>query len=389
MDDFSQVIVNESEQLQPKLVKWRRDLHRLAEVGMHLPNTMRYIADCLNEMKVKYDYYEDISCIVASFGVGDHCILLRSDSDALNMVEEAEVDFKATNGCMHACGHDMHTTMLLGACSILKNHEKLLNGVVKCVFQAGEEIFQGAKALIDKGILAKPKVEKAFAMHVVSTLPKGVMVCGKQAMASVDGFKLTIKGKGGHGSMPECCIDPLNAAVQVYLGLQSLIAREIKGSDEAVLTIGQIQGGSSANIIPDEVMMQGTLRSFNMEVRNYLVPRIKEISMMIAQSYRCELTYEVLSECASVVCDDEMLILVENSIKSLYAQMNIHRGAHGMGSEDFAQISSLVPSAYYMIGAKVDETEVYGQHHPKVKFNEDVLKIGASIYAKVAFDYLK
>ncbi len=389
MDDFSQVIVNESAQLQTQLVKWRRDLHGLAEVGMHLPNTMKYITTCLKKMNIAYEYYEDISSVVACFGQGEHCILLRSDSDALNIVEEAEVDFKATNGCMHACGHDMHTTMLLGACAILKEHEKELNGVVKCVFQAGEEIFQGAKALIDKGILINPKVEKAFAMHVVSTLPKGVMVCGKQAMASVDGFKLTIKGKGGHGSMPESCIDPLNAAVQVYLGLQSLIAREIKGSDEAVLTIGQIQGGSSANIIPDEVVMQGTLRTFDDEVRTYLVKRMKEISNMIAESYRCELVYEKISECASVICDDEMLKLVENSIHSLYSQMYIHHGAHGMGSEDFAQISKLVPSAYYMIGAKVDDEEGYGQHHPKVKFNEDILHIGASIYAKVAFDYLK
>ena len=388
--NVAEQLKTEAMQLQEKLVEWRRELHQMPEVGIRLPKTVEFIRKCLEEMEVTYEVYEDISCIVATVGKGERCFLLRSDIDGLPVVEETEVSFKSVNGCMHGCGHDMHGTILLGAAKLLKVHEKELNGCVKLLFQSGEEVFQGAKAAIEAGVLENPKVEAAMAMHVIAMMPVGVIMTGKEPMASVDGFKITITGHGGHGSMPEMCVDPINAAVQVYLALQSLIAREIGGTQEAVLTIGQLAAGEVANVIPEKAVLQGTLRTFKKEVRENLVKRIKEVAEGVVLTYRCKMEYEVLSECPSVVTDSKVTEKVEESIKAMVSEFLVMKDAHGMGSEDFAQISDKVPSAYFMMGAgPKEEQKRLGQHNPKVEFNEDVLSIGAAIYAKAAMDWLE
>ena len=208
-------------------------------------------------------------------------------------------------------------------------------------------------------------------------------------MASVDVFKITLTGHGGHGSMPESCVDPINAGVQVYLALQSLIAREIGGTEEAVLTIGQFSAGDVANVIPENAVLQGTLRTFKKEVRQRLLERMEQVVSGVAATYRCQAKYEILSRCPSVVTDDAVTASVENTIRSLVPQFHMMGGAHGMGSEDFSEITELVPSGYFMVGAgPEDPSRRLGQHNPKVEFNEDILSLGAAIYAKVAVDWL-
>lgn len=388
--DGTQDLLEEASALQQQLVKWRRALHQIPETGIHLPQTMAFIKARLDELDIAYQAYDEISCIVAEIGTGDKCFLLRSDMDALPIKEEAEVSFRAVNGCMHGCGHDMHAAILLGTAQLLKAHEEELNGTVKLLFQSGEEVFQGGKAAIAAGVLENPQVEAAFAMHVIAMLPAGILMTGKEPMASVDGFKITVIGHGGHGSMPEVCVDPINAAVQVYLALQSLIAREIGGTEEAVLTIGQLAAGETANVIPERAVLQGTLRTFKKEVRERLVNRIREVADGVAKTYRCQMEYEALSACPGVVTDDEVTSQAGKSIQALLPQAQIITGAHGMGSEDFAEITDRVPGAYYMIGAgPKDPDKRLGQHNPKIEFNEDVLSIGAAIYAKTAADWLK
>lgn len=380
----------EASAIAAQLTTWRRDLHQMPEVGITLPETMAYIEKKLQEMDISYRYYREISCIEATIGTGGKCFLLRSDVDALPVAEEAELPFRSVNGCMHGCGHDLHGTILLGAAKLLKAHEKELPGTVKLLFQSGEEVFQGAKAAVEAGILENPKVDAAFAAHVIAALPVGIVITGKEPMASVDGFKITLTGHGGHGSMPEACVDPINAAVQVYLALQSLIARETGGTDEAVLTIGQLSAGEAANIIPERAVLQGTLRSFKPQLRQRLVNRIREISAGIAAAYRCGFQYEVLSQCPGVVTDDAVTAGIEASIRKVVPQFQLITSAHGMGSEDFAEITDRVPSGYFMLGAGPEEAEKrLGQHNPKVEFNEKILPIGAAIYAQAAMDYLK
>lgn len=361
----------------------------MPETGIHLPQTMDFIKERLDEMGISYKAYDDISCIEATIGTGERCFLLRSDMDGLPVTEEADVSFRSPNGCMHGCGHDMHAAILLGAAKLLKEHERELKGTVKLLFQSGEEVFQGARSAVEAGVLENPHVDAAFAMHVIAMMPVGVVMTGKEAMASVDGFKITINGHGGHGSMPEACVDPINAAVQVYLALQSLIAREVGGTEEAVLTIGQLTAGEVANVIPERAVLQGTLRTFKKEVRERLVKRIQEISAGVAEAYRCRTEYEILSACPSVITDEEVTAQVKESMQGLFPQLQILEGAHGMGSEDFAEITQRVPSAYYMMGAgPEDPKKRLGQHNPKVEFNEDVLWMGSAIYTKTAMDWL-
>lgn len=379
----------EAAELQEQLVQWRRSLHQIPETGIHLPQTMAFIRQQLEEMGISCHVYEDISCIEATIGSGGKCFLLRSDVDALPVTEETDLPFRSSNGCMHGCGHDLHGTILLGAAKLLKAHERELKGTVKLLFQSGEEVFLGAKSAIAAGVLENPKVDAAFAMHVIAMMPVGVLMTGKEAMSSVNGFKITLTGHGGHGSMPEMAVDPINAAVQVYLALQSLIAREIGGSEEAVLTIGQFTAGEASNIIPERAVLQGTLRTFREDVRQRLLKRIREVVSGVALTYRCQAEYEEMFSCSSVVTDDSVTAAVEKSAGKIAPQFHILGGAHGMGSEDFAEITQKVPSAYYMMGAgPAEESKRLGQHNPKVEFNEAVLGIGAGIYAQAAMDWL-
>ena len=380
----------EAAALQEQLVQWRRSLHQIPETGIHLPQTMAFIRQQLEEMGVSCHVYEDISCIEATIGNGGKCFLLRSDVDALPVTEETDLPFRSTNGCMHGCGHDLHGTILLGAAKLLKAHESELKGTVKLLFQSGEEIFQGAKAAIAAGVLENPKVDAAFAMHVIAMAPVGVLMTGKEAMSSVNGFKITIKGHGGHGATPQLTVDPINAAVQVYLALQSLIAREIGGSEEAVLTIGQFTAGEASNIIPEQAVLQGTLRTFRENVRQRLLKRIREVVSGVAMTYRCQAEYEELFSCSGLITDDGITAAVEQSARRIVPLFRIRGGAHGMGSEDFAEITQKVPSAYYMLGAgPAEKSRRLGQHNPKVEFDEAVLSVGAGIYAQVAMDWLE
>ena len=288
-------ILEEAQEMNDLLIKWRRDLHQIPETDLELPKTVEYISKRLDEMNVEYKVFPEVSVIIAQIGKGDKCFLLRSDMDALPVEEETGLEFASKNSCMHGCGHDLHATILLGAAKILKAHEEELPGVVKLLFQPGEETFRGAKAAVEAGVLENPHVDAAFAAHVFAAIPYGTIGYGVEAMASVYGFKITLTGRGGHGSAPEGCIDPINAGVEVYHALQALIARECPPSAEAALTIGQFTAGNAANVIPERCVLQGTLRTFNEEVRTMLIRRINEIVPAVAAAYRTTCEIEELS----------------------------------------------------------------------------------------------
>ena len=382
--------IQEAKSLYTEVVQWRRSLHQIPEIGIQLPQTVAFVCARLAEMGIAYEVYEDCSCVTATIGNGGKCILLRADMDALPVPEEAEVPFASTNGNMHACGHDFHPASLLGAAKILKAHEAELPGTVKLIFQSGEEVFKGAAAAISHGVMENPKVDAAFATHVFAAMPLNTVVYGKHAMASVYGFRIKIQGKGTHGSSPETGVDPLTAGAYILLGLQELIAREISANDEAALTIGHFEGGSASNVIPDSAVLEGTLRTFKPEIRDYLVMRITELAESIAKAYRASVTVEELSMVPAVICDDAMTALMVNAVKELGNGMTLFPGMHAMGSEDFAYYCQQVPSVMVGIGAGVeDQTKWVGQHNPKILFNEEVLVNEMALYVKVAMDWLE
>lgn len=383
-------LLKEAKMMEADLTAWRRTLHAMPELGLELPGTSAFIQEKLKEMGIDYKVIVNGSCVVALLGEGDTCFLLRSDMDALPFKEESGETFASVNGCMHACGHDLHATILLGAAKLLKAHEKELKGQVKLLFQPGEETFCGAKAAIEEGVMDNPMVAGAFAMHVASRVPAGVVVYGPDPMAAVYGFKITIAGRGGHGSAPENCIDPINAGVHIYLALQELIARECPAMSETALTIGQFEAGSASNVIPDTAVLQGTMRSFDRKTAAHLVERLNEIVPAVARTYRAEASVEVLCDLPSVHCDETLNEEIVDTIRSVAPELHVAKAYHVMGSEDFAFISERVPASYMGLGAGVeDESKRYVEHNPRVRFRESVLADGAAVYAGAAMEWLE
>lgn len=374
-------IMLEAEQLQEEMTAWRRELHQIPEIGLTLPKTVAFVTKKLDEMDIKYTVYEDSSNIVACIGQGDTCYMIRGDMDALPIEEQSQEPFASTNGCMHACGHDLHTAMMLGAAKLIKAHESELHGIAKLFFQSGEEIFAGAKALIDAGAMENPHVDAAMALHVFSQKPLGALGGHSNPCAGVYGFRIKLTGQGVHGSSPEGGIDPIVTAIQIHQGLQELMAREISGFDEVALTIGKFHAGSAANIIPETAEMEGTLRVFDPKIRERMIRRIHEVTQGIAAAYRTKAEIEVLSDVPPLVCDEKENTWCQEVIHEVDDSLIVDT-FHAMGSEDFACYSELVPAAFYMVGAGVnDPEERLPQHNPKIRFNEKVLPIGAAVYA--------
>ncbi|MCR1868372.1 M20 metallopeptidase family protein [Murimonas intestini] len=380
-------IYAESKEMYDELIEWRRELHKVPELGLELPKTVSFVKEKLTEWDIPFETKINGNCVIGYIGTGDKCLLLRADMDGLPMNEESQLSFASQNGNMHACGHDIHTTALLGAAKILKKHEKDLKGRIKLLFQPGEETFEGAKAVIAEGVLENPKVNAAFATHVASVIPVGTIAYGTMTGTSVFGFKITITGKGTHGAMPQNGIDPINVGVHIYQALQELIARECPPGKEVTLTIGQFNSGTANNIIPETAILQGTLRTFDSEIKQYLITRIEEIVNNISNAFHAESKVDVLTDIPVLCCDEKRNMKIAKALNSMNTEFNMVSGLHTTGSDDFAVFANKVPSSYFMIGAKVDSDNIYAHHNPKVCFNEQVLPIETAVYACVAMDW--
>ncbi|MBQ5673631.1 MAG: amidohydrolase [Lachnospiraceae bacterium] len=390
-------VYKEALEIKDTIVSNRKFLHQNPELGLNLPVTTAFVEKKLKEMG--YEPKRVGECgIVATIGKeGGKCFLLRADMDALPIKEEADVDYKATNGNMHACGHDCHTANLLGAAKLLKKHESELEGMVKLMFQPAEETMDGGKMMIEAGVC--DGVDGAMGMHVFTNvdMPVGtVCMMGRKAkMAAVDWFTIKITGKGCHGAMPDSGIDPLNVMSHIYIALQTINAREIDPADNIVLTIGQMHGGETSNVIPGEAFMSGTIRTLKNETRKQVKERISEIVRGIAASFRAEACVEYGSGCPVLSQNSEIYADVKNALKTLegvkWIDMDdIDEEMMGMGSEDFAYVASTVPSVFLQIAAGCpDEGYSYPQHHPKAKFHEAALPVGAAVYAHIAIEWLK
>ena len=379
--------------LKEETVAHRRFFHVNAEVGLNMPKGQAYVLEELAKLGI-----EAKPCghgVSATVGKGGKCLLLRADMDALPMAEESGLDFACPTGTeAHTCGHDFHVAMLLTAAKMLKENEANLEGTVKFMFQPAEETFEGAKNMLENGILENPTPDAALAYHVTSgKMPVGIYMYNNAStmMFSVDGFKITIKGKGAHGAYPHASIDPINIAVHVYTALEALIAREVDPAKANLLTIGKFTAGTASNIIPETAELQGTIRSNDKPSRELLVRRMKEIAVKTAEVYGGTAEIEMLSEVPPLICDPKLT----NEFVGYMKDMNIpgampYPGISASASEDFASIADKIPGTFmYLSAGYLDDRGLAPAHNPKVQFNEDVCPIGAASYAHCATEWLK
>lgn len=380
-------------ELKDETIANRRHIHKNAETGLDLPKTKAYVMKKLTEYGL-----EPKDCgygVTATLGKGGKVLLLRADMDALPMPEESGEEFACPTGKeAHTCGHDFHAAMLLTAAKMLKEKEDTLEGTIKFMFQPAEETFEGSKNMIENGILENPPVDAALAYHVSpGKMPIGLFMYNDKdtMMYSVDGFKITIHGKGSHGAYPHVGVDPINIGVHIHLALQELIARESDPTHSCVLTIGQFAGGTAANIIPETAVLQGTIRTNKPEARELLVRRMKEVAAKTAAVYNGTVDIEMISEVPPLICNPKLTDEVVGYMQELgIPGLTPYPGISASASEDFAVIAEKVPSTFmYLSAGYLDERGQYPAHHPKAQFNEDVCPIGAACLAHCASQWLK
>lgn len=386
-------ILSEANELEKEFADIRRCLHAHAESGFSMPYTVGLVRSKLKEYG-----YTPYSCgragICATVGSGGKVFLLRADMDALRMSEETELDFASESGNMHACGHDMHTAMLLCAAKILKAHESKLCGTVKLMFQPAEEILAGAKDMIDSGVLSDPKVDAALMIHVLAGVPvkAGAVIFPSESESapSADHFKITVKGSACHGSSPQNGRDALLAACYIMIALQEISSRELGIADRAVITVGKMEAGSAPNAIAEKAELFGTVRAYGTNTSDMLKKRIVEICRATASAFRTEAAVSFDMSCPVLKNDMTLCSAVMGycaeilPVESLLPAESVLSVSGG--SEDFAYVSQRVPSLSLSLCAGQGE---YPLHHPKVRFDESVIPIGASIYAHTAMRWLE
>ncbi len=377
----------------------RRRLHCAAETGFELSETLAFVEDELRAMGI-----ESRRCgragISAIIGKGEgECFLLRADMDALPIREETDLTFASSRG-FHGCGHDMHTAMLLGAAKLLKKREGELSGQVKLMFQPAEEILEGAKDMIDAGILEKPNVGGAMMLHVMtaSALPTGSIVvpsAGKCA-PSADFFSVEFLGKGCHGASPDSGIDPIGAAVAFAALFWRIRAAELGMNEKAALSLGSINCGSAANVIPDKVILKGSIRAMEDSTRESIRRRIAEIANGVALATGTKVITKFERGCPAFIEDEDLAALLEERTRKLLGEDRVFNagdftdGGKSAGSEDFAYVSRRKPSAMLILAAGEKEKGFsYPLHHPKVDFDEEALPIGAAVLANSAIQWLQ
>ena len=379
-----------AKRIEEDIIRDRRHLHQNPEIYQDLPMTVAYVLKRLKEIGIEG---REIckSGVMAEIGgkKPGKTILLRADMDALPMEEESGLEFASCNHYAHTCGHDMHAAGLLGVARMLKEMEDQIAGTVRLMFQPDEEGLTGAQLMIDAGIL--DGVDAAFGGHVFpgSLEPGMLAILPGYAMASSDRFKITLKGHGGHGSMPHKAVDPINTAVHIFLGLQEIIAREANAIDPTVITVGSFRAGDAPNIIPETAVMEGSIRAKSKEARALARTRLEEVCKGIAAVYRtgCEVTFT--GGTPSLYNNPELLeemIGYAGEIADEIVTMDF-----AMGSEDFSLLAERVPAVYIGVGAGgQDEVyQLYYNHNPKVQFSESALVYITAVYSYCAVKWLE
>jgi hippurate hydrolase len=384
--------------LQDDLVQLRRTLHASPEIGLDLPRTQELVLTALQGLPLEVRTGTDTTSVVAVLRGGARpaeeppTVLLRGDMDALPVVEETGEEFASTNGAMHACGHDLHTTALVGAARLLAQHRDQLAGDVVFMFQPGEEGFDGAAVMLREGVLeaAGRRVDHAFGMHVFSNLmPKGVFVSKPGTILSAShGLDVTVHGEGGHGSAPHLARDPITAAAAMVTSLQTMVTRTFDVFDPVVLTVGVLAGGTRRNVIPDTASFEATVRRFSEVNAERLHEAIGRVLDGVAAAHGVAVEWELTGEYPLTVNDAEQTAFAADVIRELVGEeryVELERPISG--SEDFSRVLAAVPGAFVGLGAcppDLDPLQAPYNHSPRARFDDSVLGEAAAVYAGLA-----
>jgi N-acetylcysteine deacetylase len=375
----------QAEKLQQRLVEIRRELHQNPELSMEEFATTKRIEGWLQQIGLPVLDYDLPVGVVTEIvgGKPGPTIAMRADIDALPIKEETGYGFASqTQDCMHACGHDFHTAAVLGAAMLLQEQAAELPGRVRFLFQPGEETAQGAKAMIAAGALKD--VQAVFALHNKPDLPVGTvgLLAGK-LMASVDRFTIQLRGKGGHAAIPDQARDPIVAASGIVSALQTIVSRRLSALDQVVVSICQLKAGSTWNVIPDHAFLEGTVRTFQPEVRKAMPELMREVIEGLAAGYGVEAEFQWMGKIPSVDNDATIVEIVRRAAKAQH--LRVVTAEQSLGGDDFAKFQEQIPGCYWWMGTSGTEE----WHHPQFTLDETALSLSASLFAATAMEALQ
>ena len=370
------------DEILPGIIADRRHLHQHPELGFQEHETARFVVERLHAIGV-----DEIKPGVGRTGVTalihgsspGKVVALRADMDALPITEENEVEYKSLHaGVMHACGHDSHVSMLLGAARMLSGLRDQFAGTVKLIFQPAEEGLGGAMEMINDGALENPRPDAIFGIHIWQGIDLGVVAArAGTAMVAADAFKMEIRGLGGHGAQPHLCIDPIAVGAQIIVTLQTIVSRELDPTLPGVVTVGAFHSGHAANVIPDTAELRGTIRAVTNEQRELMAKRLVEIADGVAQTMRAQVEVEVTFGVPPTVNDPAMTEIVKAAAGEVVGSENAVDGDLMVVSEDMSEFLDRVPGCFYFVGSRnVDRGLIWGHHHARFDIDEEAMAIG-------------
>lgn len=380
-------------ELKDEIIANRRTFHGYAELGFDLPKTVAKVMEDLRSYG-----YEPQLCgkagVTCTVGNGGKVLLLRGDMDALPMYEESGLPFASTGKSCHSCGHDAHTAMLLGAAKMLKENEANLKGTVKFMFQPAEELLGGALDMIENGILENPRVDAGFGMHirVATDISRVGTVAYSRGPANFSGdmIRITCIGKDCHGSRPDLGIDAINIAAHIVIALQEVLAREIPCTENSVLLVGKIEGGTSCNTQAGKCVLEVSVRTTDQVKRTFLKNRVKEIAEGTALTFRGKAEVEFVYGIAPMVNNEDMSDEIGSYCREFLGEENVYVVPTSNGTEDFSAVAERIPTTYLSLGCgSIADGYTYGGHNPHMKLDEEAFPIGAALYAYAATRYLE
>ena len=391
-------LLAESEDLLAEAVTLRRELHQHPELGLENPKTQERLLEAIDGLGLTVTTNSNCSGIMAVLDGDDHgpTMLLRADMDGLPLHEDADLPFKSRNDdTMHACGHDLHVSMLVGAAKLLTARRRDLKGRVLFMFQPGEEGYHGARSMIDDGLLtvAGP-VDKAFAIHVSTVAPTGVVALKPgPLMASSDTFEIVIHGRGGHASAPHHALDPIPVACEIVMALQTMITRRIDAFDPSVLTVAKIHAGTTSNVIPPTAHIIGTIRAVSERTRTTVHDNLRRVAEGIAAAHEASADVEVTLGYPVTVNHDSVAADVHRVSSALIGeQRTMAMKSPVMGSEDWSYVLQNVPGAMAFLGATphhINSFTAAPNHSNLVSFDEATMSTGIALYSAMALDTLR